>query len=57
MLAAISISSIKPALVDHAPHSGHALEIGKYLSYYLLLCECCCKFYAVSDETVVVLIL
>lgn len=35
MLVAISIASIKPALVDHALHSGHALDTGKYLSYYL----------------------
>ena len=35
MLAAISIASIKPALVDHALHCGHALDTGKYLSYYL----------------------
>ena len=33
MLAAISIASIKPALVDHALHSGHALDTGKSVSY------------------------
>lgn len=35
MLAAISIASIKPALVDHALHSGNALPTQRYLSYYL----------------------
>lgn len=35
MLAAISIASIKPALVDHALHSAHPLSTGIYLSYYL----------------------
>lgn len=35
MLAAISIASIKPALVDHALRSGFPLATDKYLSYYL----------------------
>lgn len=35
MLAALSIASIKPALVDHALHSGHPLTTPQYLTYYL----------------------
>lgn len=35
MLASLSIASIKPALVDHALHSGTPLTTTQYLTYYL----------------------